>query len=54
MSDLEAFLSTSKILWHGSLKLINKFGRIALNELYREGKIEVREGINEKVIRYKK
>ena len=52
MSDLEEFLSHSTLLWHDSLKLIYKFGRNALNDLYFEGKIEVREGINRKVIRY--
>lgn len=41
-------------MWHNCINLINKFGREQLNELYAKNKIEVRQGINSKVIKYEK
>ena len=53
MTDLETFLSTDSGLWYSSIKLISKYGREELNRLYIDDKIEVREGLNCKVVRYK-
>lgn len=53
MNDLEAFLERNNRVWYNSIKLINKYGRDKLNELYTQNKIEVRNGINCKVIKYK-
>ena len=54
MTDLELFLSTSNKIWHNSIVLIRKFGKNDLNTLYLENKIEVRNGLNNKVIKYEK
>lgn len=54
MSDLELFLSTSMHVWHNSISLINKYGKADLNMLYKDGKIEIRNGVNVKIIKYKK
>lgn len=52
MTDLELFLSISNKIWHNSVYLIRKFGKNDLNALYLENKIEVRNGLNNKVVRY--
>jgi len=52
MNTLEAYLSTSTHLWHGSNELIYLFGETQLNELIVEEKVEVREGLNCNVVRY--
>lgn len=52
MSDLETFLSTNTVLWHSSIVLIKKYGKEELNRLYVDKKIEVREGLNCKVVKY--
>lgn len=54
MSDLEIFLKESQILWHSSIFLKSIYGRDSLNNLYIENKIEIKRGINCKVIRYLK
>ena len=54
MSELEIFLLNSNILWHSSIFLKSKYGRDSLNNLFIEKKIEIRNGINCKVIRYLK
>lgn len=54
MSELEKYLLESHILWHSSIYLKTLYGRDALNKLYIEKKIEIRIGINCKVIRYLK
>lgn len=48
-----AYLQQSTTEWHSSIELIRMFGRDALNVLYKIGYIEVREGLNCKVIKLK-
>ena len=47
------FLKQSITPWHSSIKLIQIYGKDALNQLYKDGLIEVRKGINCKVIKLK-
>lgn len=53
MSEIEAFLATKKRVWYKATDLLRKFGRNELNRLYAENKIEIRQGINNKVIKLK-
>ena len=50
--ELERFLKDNQRIWRSSLELKQKYGANALNELYLAGRIEVREGINHKVVKY--
>ena len=52
MSELEKYLSESTILWHKDVNLFKIGTRAELNELFLAKKIEVRNGINTKVVRY--
>lgn len=52
MTDLELFLQQSTRVWHNSIVLIQKYGKSDLNALYQSGKIEVRNGLNVKVVKY--
>lgn len=53
MSEIEAYLRQQKRIWYKSTDLINMFGREELNSLFKCNKIEVRNGLNEKVVKLK-
>ena len=51
MNDLEANLKQERLVWYKSTDLLNKFSREQLNALFLAKKIEVRNGLNCKVIK---
>jgi hypothetical protein len=53
MTEIERYMIESKSVWYNPIDLIRKFGREELNRLYVENKIEIRNGLNNKVIRLK-
>ena len=53
MSEIITYMTTQNRLWYNAQTLINQFGKDSLNELWQSGKIEIREGINVKVIKLK-
>ena len=53
MSEIERHMTESNRLWYSSIDLIRRFGRDQLNRLHLEGKIEVRPGLNFKVVKLK-
>lgn len=53
MSEIEAYLRQQKRIWYKYTDLLNKFSREELNALFLAKKIEVRNGLNCKVIKLK-
>lgn len=53
MNEITAYMTTQNRLWYSANSLITMFGKDGLNKLWKSGKIEIREGINGKVIRLK-
>jgi hypothetical protein len=53
MTQLHRHLIENNRVWYSSIDLINKFGRDELNKLYIDGLIDVRNGLNTKVIKLK-
>ena len=51
MDNLEHYLRQEKRVWYKSTDLLNKFSREELNALFLAKKIEVRNGLNCKVIK---
>lgn len=51
MDDLEYYLRHERRVWYKSTDLLNKFSREQLNALFLAKKIEVRNGLNCKVIK---
>ena len=51
MDDLEHYLRQERRVWYKSTDLLNKFSREQLNALFLAKKIEVRNGLNCKVIK---
>ena len=51
MDNLKEYLSKEKRVWYKSTDLLNKFSREELNALFLAKKIEVRNGLNCKVIK---
>ena len=49
--NLKEYLSKEKRVWYKSTDLLNKFSREELNALFLAKKIEVRNGLNCKVIK---
>lgn len=53
MDKLISYMTTANRLWYTAQSLINEFGKDALNEAWTNGLIEIREGLNGKVIKLK-
>ena len=51
MDNLEHYLRQEKRVWYKSTDLLNKFSREELNALFLAKKIEVRNGLNCKVVK---
>ena len=51
LDNLKEYLSKEKRVWYKSTDLLNKFSREELNALFLAKKIEVRNGLNCKVIK---
>ena len=51
MDDLEYYLRQERRVWYKSTDLLNKFSREELNALFLAKNIEVRNGLNCKVIK---
>ena len=51
MTEIETYMTTKNSVWYKSTELIRLFWKDELNRLYLENKIEIRKGLNEKVIK---
>lgn len=51
MTEIETYMTTKNRVLYKSTQLIRLFGKDELNRLYLENKIEIRKGLNEKVIK---